>query len=234
MTAILKRDFQSFFTSPLGFVFCGVFIFITYLVFFIYNILGQSSDVSGLFSFLVQTLMFLLPLLTMKLMSEELKQKTDQLLLTSPVSVTEIVLGKYLAAMGVVAVALVATLACPLVVSLFGQPAEWQIIGNYLMLALAMGVLVSIGLFISSLTESQLIAAILSYVIFFAIYILSMVGGAIQVPIIQTVVRFISIFTRFSNLTNGILLLSDIVYFLSVIVVFLFLSTRVLEKRRWS
>ncbi len=234
MLAILKRDFRSFFTSPLGFIFCGVFIFITYLVFFIFNVLGQSSDVSGLFSFLVQTLMYLLPLLTMKLMSEEMRQKTDQLLLTSPVSVTEIIVGKYFAAMGVILVAIVGTLGVPLVISLFGHPAEWQIIANYLMLVLAIGVFVAIGLFISSLTESQLIAAVLSYVIFFAIYILSMVGGAIPIAWVQTVLRFISIFSRFTNITTGVLLLSDLVYFLSIIVIFLFLTTRVLEKRRWS
>ncbi len=234
MLAIFKRDFRSFFTSPLGYVFCSVFMFLAYLVFFFFNVMSQTSDITGLFSFLVQSLMFLLPLLTMKLLSDESRHKTDQLLLTSPVSVVEIVLGKYLAAMGVIGVATVGTFAIPLVISLFGTPANWQIFANYFMLVLAIGTFVAVGLFISSLTESQLIAAILSYIIFFAIYILPTFANFVQIPIFQTVIHWLSIFSRFSNITNGMLTLTDIFYFLSVIVIFLFLTTRVLEKKRWA
>ncbi len=234
MLAIFKRDFRSFFTSPLGYVFCAVFIFLAYLVFFFFNVMSQYSDITGLFSFLVQTLMFLLPLLTMKLLSDETRHKTDQLLLTSPVSVTDIVMGKFFAAMGVIGVATVGTFAIPLIISLYGTPANWQIFANYFMLILAIGTYVAVGLFISSLTESQLIAAILSYIIFFGIYILPSFADLVQIPIFQTIIHWLSIFSRFANITSGILQLSDIVYFISVIAIFLFLTTRVLEKKRWA
>ncbi len=240
MLAIFKRDFRSFFTSPLGYVVCGIFAFITYLLFFFFNILAgifiqyPTSDVSLLFSMLVTVLMFGVPLLTMKLLSDETRLKTDQLLLTSPVTVVDIVLGKYLAAMGVVAIAIITTLGVPLVLSIFGSPAVWQVFANYLMLVLSIATFVAIGLFVSSLTESQMIAAIITYAILFTVFLLQYFIGLIYIPIVQEIFNWLSVFSRFTNITNGILSLADIVYFISIIVVFLFLTTRVLEKKRWA
>ncbi len=239
MIAIFKRDFRSFFTSPLGYVVCAAFALITYILFFLFNLSGiltgfPTGDVSDLFYMLVMILMLGVPLLTMKLLSDESRLKTDQLLLTSPVSVVDIVVGKYLAAMGVVAIAVLSTFGVPLVISIFGSPAAWQIFANYLMLMLGIATFVSIGLFVSSLTESQVIAAIISYAILFAIYILQFFVGIVYIPIVKDIFNWISVFSRFTNITNGILSLSDIVYFISIIVVFLFLTTRVLEKKRWA
>ncbi len=235
MLAIFKRDFRSFFTSPLGYIVCAAFTFITYFLFYLLNIaINPVSDVSALFNLLVAILMLGVPLLTMKLLSDEARLKTDQLLLTSPVSVVEIVVGKYFAAMGVVAIAMIATLGVPLILSMFGEPAVWQIAANYIMLILGIATFVSIGLFVSSLTESQVIAAVLSYVIIFALFLVDFFVGIIYIPIIQDIIGWFSIFSRFSNITNGMLSLADIVYFLSIIVVFLFLTTRVLEKKRWA
>ncbi len=235
MLAIFKRDFRSFFTSPLGYIVCAAFTFVTYLMFYLLNIaINPISDISSLFNLLVAVLMLGVPLLTMKLLSDETRLKTDQLLLTSPVSVIEIVVGKYLAAMGVVAIAIASTFGVPLVISLFGEPAAWQVFANYLMLILAIATFVSIGLFVSSLTESQVIAAVLSYVIIFALFLLDLFAGIVYIPIVQDIIGWFSIFSRFTNITNGMLSLADIVYFLSIIVVFLFLTTRVLEKKRWA
>ncbi len=239
MLAVFKRDFRSFFTSPLGYVICAAFALITYVLFFLFNLSGlftgyPTSNVSELFYFLILILMLGVPILTMKLLSDEARHKTDQLLLTSPISVVDIVVGKYLAAMGVVAIALLATFGVPLIISIFGSPASWQIFANYLMLILGIATFVAIGLFVSSLTESQVIAAIISYAILFTIYILQFVVSIIYVPVVKDIFNWLSVFSRFTNITNGILSLSDIVYFISIIVVFLFLTTRVLEKKRWA
>ena len=110
MIAIMKRDLRSFFTSPIGYVFLAVFLLVSNYFFFGYNVSGGASSLSYVFSSMLLILVFLIPLVTMRLMSEEMKQRTDQMLLTAPVRVFDIVLGKYLAAMLVFVIALACTL----------------------------------------------------------------------------------------------------------------------------
>ena len=180
------------------------------------------------------TALFLIPLVTMRLMSEEMKQRTDQMLLTAPVRVFDIVLGKYLAAMLVFVIALACTLTWPLIVTMFGSPAIFDIIGNYVAMFLLVGCLVSIGLFISSLTESQIIAAIFSFVAMLALYMFSTIASAVDNVVVSTVLNWLSVFSRYSSFTAGVFSLADIVYYISVTVVFLFLTARVIEKKRWA
>ncbi|NLD87849.1 MAG: ABC transporter permease subunit [Clostridiales bacterium] len=234
MLAIFKRDFRSYFTSPIGYVFIAVFLLVSNLFFYMINVLNMYSDLSALFSNLLFVLMFIIPLLTMRLLSEEMKQRTDQMLLTAPVKIVDIVVGKFLAAFSVFLIGIALTFTWPLIVTMFGTPAVYTIIGNYVALIFAIATFISIGLFISSLTESQIIAAIVSFCVFLGIYFMSALGSALDSPIISKVLNWFSIFSRYSNFTLGIFSLADIVYYISVTVVFLFLTTRVIEKKRWA
>ena len=236
MTAIFKKDFKTFFITPVGYVFIGAFSLIMNVMFFVGNVLttNQSSEIMGLFATMLSVLGFLVPLLTMRLMSEELKLGTDQALLTAPISVGEVVFGKFFAAMGVFLWGLVLTLIYPLVVTLFGNPEPWAIIGNYVAIILAGGAYIAIGLFISSLTENQLISALVSFGVFLLLPVidyLGFFGGSV----VQEVVKYISFTSRYqTGFAMGIFSLWDAFYYLSVIAIFLFLTMRVLEKKRYS
>ena len=234
MIAIMKRDLRGFFTSPIGYVFLAIFLLISNYFFYVINIQGGYSILSYVFEQTLFVLLFLIPMITMRLMSEEMKQRTDQMLLTAPVRITDIVMGKYLAALMVFIIGLAGTLIWPLIITMFGDPAIYEIIGNYIAIIFAISTLIAMGLFISSLTESQIIAAIISFVAFLAIYMFGSMASAIDNPIISTILNWLSIFSRYKNIVAGLLPLDDIVYYLSVTVVFLFLTTRVIEKKRWA
>lgn len=235
MAAVYKRDFRAFFTSPAGYVYVGSYIFALNIYFYVENIAGLYSDLTSSFSFLLFVMMFTTPILTMRSFSEEYKQKTDQLLLTAPVKPSHIVLGKYFACMSVFALVLVLTLFWPLVVSLYGSPNAASIIGNYVLALAVAGVYAAIGAFISSLTESQAAAAVLSLGVYVGLYLIDMVAAALQsasVSVFASVLEFISLTGRMALITQGVFSLADLVFYISAGAVFLFLTVRVLEGKR--
>ena len=233
MSAIMKRDFQSYFISPIGYIFCGVFVLLVNAMFFINNIYDMNSDVRPVFVFMLNTLIYLVPILTMRSFSEEFKAKTDQLLMTAPVKISEIVAGKYFAAMGVFLVALAPSLMHWGIVAIYGTPESWVIIGNYVAVILVASAFVSIGMFASSLTENQLISAVICLAFLIAtqlLDLLSMAGG-----ILADIGTYLSFFARFQNgFAMGVFSVADLVFYFSVTLIFLFLTTRVLEKKRYS
>ena len=234
MLAVFKRDLRAYFTSPIGFVFIAVFLVIANLFFYMYNIMSQSSDLTSLFANLLFISSFLLPILTMRLLSEELRQKTDQLLLTAPVSIGKVVVGKYLSCLAVFVIALILTLTWPLVVAMYGHPALYTIIGNYAAYFFAVAAFIAIGLFISAMTESQIVAAIITYAVYFGLYFLNMLTTSIENNVLRTVMKWVNVFSRYNHFSVGLFQLDDIVYYLSLIVIFLFLTDRVLERKRWA
>lgn len=232
MIAIWKRDIHSFFHSPLGFVYLAAFFGIMNLYFFAACVLSQSSDLSAVFANMLVVLMFLMPLMTMRLFSEEYRQGTDRLLLTAPVDVWEIVMAKFLSAMSVILAAMIGTAPWLIILILFGTPAWPSIIGTYIALLCASSVFAAIGSFLSSLTESQLIAAVLSFAVFLGIYVLDMLQYAVNSEILTKIFSWLSIYSRYSTFTSGIFSLGDLVYFLTLTGLFLFFTVRVLERRR--
>ncbi len=234
MKAIMKRDLLGFFTSPIGYVIIAAFLLMGNYFFYSENIGSLTSSLSYVFSDMTLVLCFTIPLVTMRLLSEEKKQKTDQMLLTAPIHTADIVLGKFFAAYMVFLIAFLGTLTWPLIVSMFGTPTLSEILGNYVAMLLIVGALVSMGLFISSLTENQIIAAIISFVCIFATFFFSTIASALDNPLLSTVLNWLSVFSRYQNFTNGIFSLADIMYYISLMAVFLFLTTRVIEKRRWA
>jgi ABC-2 type transport system permease protein len=198
------------------------------------NISQATSDLSGVFGFMLLLLIFIVPFLTMRLFSEEFKQKTDQLLLTSPTSVFQIVMGKFLAALAVFTIAISVTLIYISIIAAYGQPNVKALLANYLAIYCVASAFLAIGIFISSLTENQLISAVLSLAVFLGLYIIDYSGIGQSNRILNNFLYYISIFRRFSTISRGVLAINDLVFYLSVAGIFLFLTTRVIEKKRWS
>ena len=234
MFAIFKRELKAYFTSPLGYVFLAIFYAFSGLFFYIFSLSVGSTDISSVFLMMFIVLMVFVPLLTMRLLSEDKKQKTDQLILTAPVSLLSIVMGKFLAAYAIFAIGVAVMPVYGFVMSTFATVSWLPIWGNTVVLLLIGGIVVSICLFISSLTENQMIAAIGGFFINLMILLMNTLKSALPNGFLQDVLSSISVYSRYSEITNGIFSLSSLIFFVSVIFIFLFLTVRVLEKRRWA
>ena len=234
MFAIFKRELKAYFTSPLGYVFLAIFYAFSGLFFYIFSLSVGSTDISSVFLMMFVVLMVFVPLLTMRLLSEDKKQKTDQLILTAPVSLLSIVMGKFLAAYAIFAIGVAVMPVYGFVMSTFATVSWLPIWGNTVGLLLLGGIFVSIGLFISSLTENQMIAAIGGFFINLMILLMNTLKSALPNGFLQDVLSSISVYSRYSEITSGIFSLSSLIFFVSVIFIFLFLTVRVLEKRRWA
>ena len=234
MGAILKRELGSFFSSATAYVVMAVFFFFSGLFFNAYVFASNSTSLTYVFSNMFYIIMFIIPIITMKSFAEEKKQKYDQALLTSPCSLTEIVLGKFLGAFIMYALCCAIFLVYAVVISFFAAP-QWSVIlCTFLGTLLLGGSLIAINVFISVLTESQVVAAVLGMGIGLMISMMSYFVSLVSIDWIKTVLEKISFMSYYENFTYGILSITDVVFFLSVIAVFLFFTVRALEKRRWS
>ena len=233
MSAIFKREMRSYFTSPIGYI---VVILYTLLYGFFFTRLYQNGmpDISILFGYSFTLTLFLMPVLTMRLFSEERRQKTDQALFTAPVNLSAIVLGKFFAALCVFLLAQVTTLVFELIfafnVSVDGIGYFCCLLGS----TLTASALIAVGIFISSLTESQIVAAIGGIGVSILLAIMDTLASTISIKWLATAVGWISFSGRFNTFCTGILDYANIAFFLSFVAIFLFLTVRVQEKRRWS
>lgn len=234
MGAIFRRDLLGYFTSPVGYIFLGVFYAVSGFFFYSSSISAGSTDLSQLFIMLYFALLVLVPILTMRSFSEEKKQKTEQCILTAPVSLAGVVMGKFLSAFVVYLIGISCTVVYAVTVSFFAQP-DWNVVlGNITGLVLLGASFVALGILISSLTENQMVAAILSMVLILALYILQVIANYVSIEWIATALTSIAFSSRYQTFTAGILDFSNVLFFVSATVVFLFLTVRVLEKRRWG
>lgn len=233
MLAIFRRELNAYFSSAIGYVFLVVFYIVTAIPFTIL-MLNASSDITIVYSWTFTVLMFIVPILTMRLFSEEKKQKTDQALLTAPVSLNSIVIGKFLAAFCVLAMGIAVILAYSIVLGVFATM-DWAVVFGSLVGTLLMGAaLIAVGMFISSLTENQVVAAIGALVCCMLLMMINVVNSAVPAGFIRDLLGSIAFYDRYYPLTLGVLNAADLLYFISFIVVFNFLTMRVLEKRRWA
>jgi ABC-2 type transport system permease protein len=234
MGAIYKRELSGYFNSAIGYVVLAVYYFFSGLFFYLYCFYRDSASLGYVFANMFYIVMFIIPVLTMKTFSEERRQKTDQALLTSPVSLTEIVLGKFLAAFLMFAMCNVIYLIYAVVISFFAQP-QWSVILCTLLGTLLLGAsMIAINVFISVLTESQVVAAVLGMGAGLLISMMSYFVNNISIQWISAVLEKISFMKYYENFTYGILSITDVIFFLSVTALFLFFTVRALEKRRWS
>lgn len=235
MIGIFKREMKAYFSSPIGYIFLAV-MFLLSGYFFTYMLLNQSSYIEYVFSGMMTITMILIPFLTMRLLSEDKKLKTDQLLLTSPVSVGGMVWGKFLAAFTMFLISVSITLVYVVILATFTTP-NWNVfVGNFIGLLLFGAALIAIGLFISSLTESQMIAAVISYgaimfIGFFDTIAASMPSG---LSFLATIFSSLSFNSKYTELVSGVLNIANMLFFVSVALIFNFLTVRIIERKRWS
>lgn len=235
MTAIFKRDFKALYKTPVGYVFSGTLLLLIYVLFYIFNIYSvQTADISVVMGNIIYWLFLPIPILTMRLMTEEYRQQTDQLLLTAPVSCLSIVMGKYLAGMMSILITIVMSFAIPIIIMMFGELQGWTLFGNYIALLAASSAFLSIALFISSLTENLLVSIISNWGVFIALIYLDDLASLTGNAFIENLARNISPFMRFQGFAVGQFSLGDFVYYISAAALFLFLASRVLEKKRYS
>ena len=243
MKAIFKRELESYFKSPLGYLFLGLFLAFSSLVFMTTNVLQGSAIMTSYFSSVCYIFVVAIPLLTMKMFSEERKLKTDQLLLTAPVKVTEIVLGKFFSGFAVLAIGVAATLLYLVFVKIYGNPVVAQSFVGYIGILLYGGMLIAMGMFISALTQSQVIAAVstlalvgvLSFVGMLSIDFSSLFNGAFSFvgAFLNGAQNFLDINARFADFAAGTLNIVPLFYFISITALFILLTVRVIERRRW-
>ena len=234
MFAIYKRELRSYFTTPIGYVFCGVFLAAAAALFCYTTLFAMSSEVTNYFSMLLMSYVVLLPLLTMKLFSEEKKLKTEQLLLTSPVSVFGIVMGKYLAAATLFGGVTVVSSLYFLILYAYARVKTAILFGNILAVLLVGLAFLAVGVFVSSLTENQLSAAVITIGVLLVFMVISLVSQYIGVTWIRFIFESLSVWYRFQAFTQGIFDPAGLFYYLSVAAVFLFLTMQVLDRRRYA
>ncbi len=234
MTAIYKREMRSYLTSPVGYVFLAVFYAISGYYFFATSLVGNTTDMSYVFSNLFSIVIFLVPMLTMRLFSEERRQKTEQALFTAPVRFTGIVMGKFLACLTMYLMGMGITLVYFLVLCAFRIPDAAVFFGNFLGLGLLGAALCAIGIFISSLTESQVIAAVGSLAIGLLLLFSNSFTPVVSNQLVSKLILNCSFYEHYLDFTRGLLNLADLTFFASITGLFLFLTVRHLERRRIS
>jgi ABC-2 type transport system permease protein len=242
---VAGREYAHYYVSPTAYVLGAAFLFLIGFVFwFSFQSLvqagpfgGQPPSLRDVQGWMHTLFLLVLPLWTMRLLAEEQRQGTIELLLTSPVRDSEVVIGKYLGALSLLMDTVALTFLYPLYLFTLGNPDPGPIIGGYLGILLYGGALLAIGLFASALTENQIIAAVISFVLYIALIFLaavpSLAGSFIQSEALREALESLNIFEHLDGFTRGVIDSYSVVFFLSLIAVALFLATRVLETRRW-
>jgi len=236
MIAIYKRELRAYFQSFIGLLFVGVSLFFVGLYFTVYNLMYGSPYVSYAISSVAFVFMITVPVLCMKVLAEERHNKTDQLTITAPVTVGQIVLGKYLALLTVFAVPTLVTCLYPLILQRYSDIPMGEAYTAILAYFLYGAAAIAIGMLMSSLTESQVIAAVLGFGVLFLGYMMSNITGLISATgnWLTKILGCYDMYTPFAKLLNGTLDLGAVVYFVSVAGLALFLTTQVIQKRRYS
>ncbi len=248
MFAIFKKELYSYFINPIGYVFAGIFLAFAAVLCCFNTLISRSYDTSSYFYMLVISFVILIPLLTMRLFAEERKLRTEQLLMTAPVSITGMVIGKFLAAFtlfcGCIGVSCVNFIPLYIIAAreraglsystTHVGPVTGQIIGCLVGVILIGAAFIAIGTFISALTENQLAAAVITIATILALIAVGFLSNLIDFYPLRIAVDWLSVLSRFVNFTVGIFDFAAILYYASITFVFLFLTVRVYEKRRWS
>ena len=287
MTAIIKKEMRAYFTSVAGYGFLTVLLVLTGMFFSIANIMGLNPYYAYTLNQSTILFLILIPVLTMRLFAEESRQKTDQLLYTAPLTVAQIVVGKFVAAMLLFLTGMVITMIFPLIMAFYGRIPTAETIGAFTGFILLGACYIAVGIFISSLTENQIIAAVATFAVLFLFIILD--GLAVSMPVsrsssaiflalvaaglsfimyrstksklvaiilfvllaaggttvyfinnllfdgvITKVMNWFSLLNRFGNFMEGVLSISDIVYYVTFAFAFVFLTVNTIEKRRWA
>lgn len=211
MGAVFRREFRSYFVSPIGYIFLAAFYGYAGIMFSAYSLSAGHTKLDNVFGSMILILLVIIPILTMRTISEEKRSKTDQCLLTSPVSLGGIVMGKFFAAFLIYLMGMAITAVFAVVVSVYGKP-DWNVIlGNILALALLGGAYIAIGIFCSSLTENQVVAAVAGFFSLLALSFLSVAGNAIPFETIAKQIKETSLGARIAIIVIAALAVGTLV-----------------------
>ena len=227
---LLGKEAQAVFSSPIAYALVAVFVLLMGYSFTTILFLNKIGTLTHIFFQMSTLLLLFVPILTMRLVAEERKTGTLELLLTSPVREIEVVLAKFLASMAVVAVMFALSLGYPLTLAAYGRPDWGPIYTGYLGLTLFAGALVAMGLAVSSLTANQVVAAVVSLGVFFLLWMVDSLGYLLPDPF-DTLSTNLSLLAHVSPFVLGSVFLSDVGFFVSVILLGLFFSVRALARR---
>ena len=234
MFAIFKKEFTSYFTSSLGYIFMAVFLAVSGALVWLTGLYQATTSMSNYFFIMIFFFIILIPILTMKLLSEERNSRTDQLLLTSPVSLFGIVGGKFLAAFALFELTFALSFLNFYPISIFGDLQWPQLISNFIGISCLAAALIAIGIFLSGLTESQFVASITTIAAILGTLLMGLFSSSVDNYFVRRIIKWFSILDRYVNFRFGLFDASSVLYYVSITLIFLFLSVRILEKRRWA
>ena len=255
MLAIYKKEMRSYFINPVGYVFIGVFLALSAGLCCYTTLQSNSYSTASYYYWLILSMIIIIPLLTMRTFSEERKMRTEQMLMTAPISITGMVMGKFLAAMTIYAGCLAASCVNLIPLYVMGKresnpdegvvagPVTPEVVGSLLGVLLVGAVFIAIGILISSMTENQLSAAVITIAVLAVMLILNMLNGVgseeegtrlINNYVARYIIDWVSVVSRFNNFQYGILDWSALLYYVSMTFIAIYLTVRVYERRRWA
>ena len=231
--AITRKELKIYFVSPLAYVFLTVFLFLAGLFFYFGITVNGEASLRVMLGNLAITLLFVLPMVTMRHFSEEQKAGTFELLMTAPIPLWAIIIGKWAASLVLCLLMLLGTLVLPVVLAYYGDP-DWGVMAtSYLALILCSGAFSAAGLFSSSLTQDQVAAGIAGILILLPFWLMGAVTQYVDHQVLKSVLEKAAFLTHIRGLTKGVVDSADLLYFVAFTFVFLFLTYRTLESRRW-
>ncbi len=231
MWTIAKREIGSYFKSPIAYVLIGLFVLLI-SIFFWPRLQASRGDFITILGDMGFFLIFIVPILTMRTLAEDRKNGTEVLLMTSPTSLYKIVVGKFIGAYTVFLVTTGISLIYPLIIIMMGGMFTIQLTGGYIGFLLLGAAFIAIGILASAVTENQIIAAIISFVALIVMWVADTLATTVG-GIVGVILEWISLISRYQVFTKGILGLAEVVYLLSFTIVILFLTVRIIERRRW-
>lgn len=232
MKAIYKKELGQLFHSMIGYICLVVFALLGSWFFIIYNLLQGNGDIRNYFSPMMSTVIFIIPMLTMRSYAEERRGRTNQLLMSAPVSMFSIAMGKFFAIMTLFAVGMSFSLIYVIVLALLGQFDFLVVLGNFTGMFVSASAFAAIGMLVSALTESQIIACIVSYAVLLGLWLIGSAQSYITNDILKSAVGWLSISKRFAEFSMGIFDLATVIYYLSICMFFLYLVAVITESRR--
>lgn len=230
---ITKKELRSYFVSPIAWVVFALFLVLSGFFFSTIFFLSKEASLRGTSYNMIITLLFLIPLICMRLFAEEKKLGTLEILMTKPVRDIEVVMGKFLSAVLLFAAMLATTFVYVIILIKFGTPDMGPIYTSYLGIFLCGLAFISLGVFASTLTENQIIAAVVSFAFILLFWILSWVSSQLSTGASE-IISYLSISEHFDDFVKGIIDLKDVVYLLSFILFWIFLTIKSIEVRKWK
>lgn len=231
--AIFKKEIRSYFNSAIAYIFIIVFLLITGWFFANDLFLVNQASMRGPLQIIPLIFVFFIPGISMRLISEEKKTGTIELLVTMPIKDHEIIFGKYLASLFLLTIAVLATIPYVITISALGNVDGGVIIGQYVGMLLVGASYLAIGIFASSVTQNQIIAFITSFLIIFAFFMIGKILVFVPADIV-TIAEYLSVDFHFENMVRGVVDSRDLIYYFSLIGFFLLLAFRAMESRKWK